>query len=207
MSWDWSSFIGDPECIKWSRRDLESLEAALKLLPGRTAAVQAGGNVGLFPKRLAEEFTTVYTFEPDRTLFDAMVHNAPATNIVMMQAALGYERKPVRLECTRRDGSKKPVHAGLTHVAGDGVVPILRIDDLALPDCDLIYLDVEGWELQALLGAHFTIRTCRPVIAVEINKGIQYAGSSPEELRQLICGYGYSLAIKMHSDEIYTPGV
>lgn len=205
MSWDWSKFKGDPECLKWSRRDLESLEAFLPLVKGRTAVVQAGGNVGIFPKRLAEVFQTVYTFEPAPQLFACLMQNAPEKNIVRFQAAVGSERQLIGLARRRRDGSDKPEHDGLMHVSGSGVVPTLLIDDLNLPACDLIYLDIEGFEMYALLGAARTIRRCRPVIVVEVNRGIEHYGHSPDTLRQMIFGCGYRRAMKMHSDEAYVP--
>lgn len=133
------------------------------------------------------------------------MQNVPDENVIKLQAALGFDRKPVSLARHRRDGSAKPEHDGLTHVCGEGVIPTLRIDDLGLSHCDLIYLDIEGFELFALMGAEETIQRCRPVIAVEINKGIEYYGHSPESLRSLIQGFGYQLSFKMHSDEVYIP--
>lgn len=205
MRWDWKQFMGSDACLKWARRDLETLVAALTYVPGRTACVQAGGNLGIFPKRLAQEFETVYTFEPEAALFAAMVNNAPEQNIVKMQAALGCERIPVRMECSRRDDSGRAVHEGLTHVAGHGTIPTLLIDDLGLQACDLIYLDVEGWEYFALRGAVQTVRRCRPVIAVEINRNIAFSGRTADDLRQLILSWDYVHRLTMHSDEVYVP--
>ena len=202
--WDWSKLEGSQACLKWARRDLEVLAAALKLVPGRTACLQAGGNLGIFPKYLAREFATVYTFEPDAVLFGSLTRNAPELNIVKIQAALGCYRMPVRMECSRRDKSGRAVHEGLTHVAGPGAIPSIMIDDLGLPVCDLIYLDVEGWEFFALSGALETVRRCRPVIAVEINRNIVYSGNTADELRELIRSFGYVHRLTMHSDEVYT---
>lgn len=205
MSWNWDAFAGDPTCLKYSRRDLQILERALRHVPGRTAAVQAGANLGVFPRRLAELFETVYTFEPAPQLFAATMHNAPAANIVKLQAAVGESHKLIALSRARRDGSSKPEHDGLTHVSGPGAIPCLCIDDLALPVCDLIYLDVEGFELYALRGARETVRRCRPVIGVEVNSAIEHSGASARELREWIRLHGYVLAFGMHSDEIYVP--
>lgn len=205
VEWAWQGFMGSETCLKWARRDLESLNAALMYVHGRTACVQAGGNLGIFPKFLARHFETVYTFEPDPDLFAALMFNARERNIVKLQAAVGVERAPVRMQCSRRDDSNRAVHEGLTHVAGPGTLPCIRIDDLALPICDLIYLDVEGWELFALQGAVATVQRCRPVIGVEINRNIELAGCKAEELRGLLAALGYQRRLTMHSDEIYTP--
>lgn len=58
-NWDWKSMIGSAACIKWCFRDLRNLDAALELFTGREVAIQAGGNIGIFAKRLAEEFKVV----------------------------------------------------------------------------------------------------------------------------------------------------
>jgi FkbM family methyltransferase len=198
-------YVGDRECIRYSQRDLSALKAATNLVRGWRAAVQAGGNVGIFPKWLTARFETVYTFEPDAELFEALMHNAPERNIVKLQAALGSERGCVSLSSIRRERTDKPAHKGLTHIAGAGVVPCLRLDDLALPACDLIYLDIEGWEYFALQGAADTIARCRPVIGVEINRYINYSGHTPEELREWLYAAHYAHAQTVISDEIYVP--
>lgn len=203
--WPWESFKGSASCIRWTFRDLKNLDRTLLLTPGRSVAVQAGGNLGLFPKRLAEEFKNVYTFEPDSKLFDYMTCNAPEQNITSFNAALGETNVPVSVRMSRRDTSGRPVHEGLTHVCGEGSIPQLRIDDLKLSACDLIYLDIEGYELHALRGASRTVEKFRPVIGVEINRNIEFYGFSAQQLRDWIISHNYKLAFEMNSDEVYTP--
>lgn len=204
MTWNWAAFKGSQPALKYARRDLAGLDAVIARTPGRTAVVQAGGNLGIFPKRLAASFATVYTFEPSLDLFPLLYANAPESNIVKFQAALGDERKPVGMARTRRKTPKPgPIHEGLTHVDGDGVVPTLRVDDLALPICDLLYLDLEGYEWHALRGALETVRRCRPVIAVEINQNIAYYGESADELRGWLDAQGYTRVDVQQSDEVF----
>lgn len=203
--WPWTRFSGSDACLKWSFRDLQNLDAALKHVPRRRVAVQAGGNLGLFPKRLAEEFEAVYTFEPDPELFVHMTRNAPERNIVRFQAALGLNRSSVSMSGRRRDSSGRAAHEGLTHVAGPGIIPQVRLDDLSLGNVDLIYLDIEGYEMDALLGAKETVARCRPVIAVEINDNCRHYNVSPDQLRGWIKSHNYERRISMNSDEVYVP--
>lgn len=202
--WDWSRFRGSAAALKWNRRDLWSLSAVLEHVREKRVAVQAGGNLGIFPKALARVFETVYTFEPAPDLFAKLMSNAPEKNIIKFQAALGNVPKLVGLSRVRRDG-KAENHEGITHVAGDGNIPTVRIDDLWLPVVDLLYLDVEGYELFALWGAHDTIQRCRPVIAVEINRGIEFVGHSRDDVRTCILNHGYRLLDKVQSDEFFGP--
>jgi len=203
--WDWKGMAGSAACIKWCFRDLENLDAALQLFSGRNVAVQAGGNIGIFAKRLAEEFEAVHTFEPDDLLFEQMRLNVPEKNVAMYKAALGDRRDGVQMRCTRRDNSGRAVHEGLTHVAGPGNTPQMLIDDLGLRACNLIYLDIEGYELRALHGAAETIAAYRPVIAVEINGASAHYGSSRDQIRDFFARHNYVMRLAQHSDEVYVP--
>jgi FkbM family methyltransferase len=178
--WDWMNMMGSKACIQLNARDLYSLDTVMRLTRKRSVAVQAGGNLGLFPKRLAEEFKIVYTFEPDEKLFACLEHNAPEPNIIPIMAALGCEHGTVGTACGRRDNSGRPVHEGLTYVTPEGSVPQMLVDDLELSACDLIYLDIEGYEFKALRGAEKTIERYKPTIAVELNGNIAHYGSTKQ---------------------------
>lgn len=205
MSWDWSSFRGSAEGLKWNRKELPVLDEMIMSISGRTAVVQAGGNLGIFPKRLAMEFATVYTFEPEPELFGIMCHNAPEANVVKFQAALGRDRGPIHISRERRQQDGGNSHEGIAHVSGPGTIPTLRIDDLALPVLDLIYLDVEGHELYALQGAAETIARCRPVIVCEINKSLDYMDYTADDLRGYLRLMEYNHVKRVRSDELFTP--
>lgn len=203
--WPWEKFAGSSACIKWSFRDLLNLDQAIALTPGRRCAVQAGGNLGLFPKRLAEDFDRVITFEPDARLYSMLKRNAAESNIEAHRLALGASAGSVSLSSRRRDGSGRPSHEGLTHVAGDGAIPRIRLDDMHIADCDLLYLDIEGYELFALMGAEQTILRCRPIIGVEVNRNIGFYGQTADQLREWITSRGYRLCFSLNSDEVYAP--
>jgi FkbM family methyltransferase len=196
--------IGEFDALRYATRDLPVLETVLEMTPGRTACVQAGGNLGVWPKRLAKDFATVYTFEPAADLFAALCRKAPEPNIVKFQAAVGEKPALVGLSRERRDG-KPNNHVGITHVSGEGTVPVLQIDALALPVCDLIYLDVEGFELSALRGAAVTLRQCRPVVAVEINKSIGFYGHSGDDVRAFLDRCDYREVGQLQADVVFLP--
>lgn len=202
--WTWSGFQGSASALKYNRRDLASIVAVLELVADRRVAVQAGGNLGIFPKALAGVFDTVYTFEPAPDLFQMLVANAPEPNIIKLQAALGARAELVGVSRQRRDG-KADNHEGITHVAGPGVLPTLPLDAFAFPVCNLLYLDIEGYELFALYGAIETIARCRPVLAIEINKSIGYVGHTADEVRGFIRALEYTPAGRAQSDEFWIP--
>jgi len=207
--WNWAKFRGSQRCLGLNHRDLAALDEVLAHVNGRTAVVQAGGNLGLFPKRLAQEFAAVYTFEPDAASFACLQANAPESNIVKFQAALGCDRCLVSMSGVRRDGKHHmAAHEGITHIDGAGIIPTLRIDDLGLPACDLIYLDVEGSEPSALAGAVETIARCRPVLVFENRREYEpWSGVSVWELRQQVLVQGYRYVCTVLSDEVFESAV
>lgn len=152
--------------------------------------VQAGGNCGLWPRELGKRFSTVYTFEPDPVNFRCLCANSPDEHIFKFNAALGYERGPVSLNL-------RPDNVGAHTVSGTGNIPVMRIDDLALRECDLIYLDVEGFEERVLLGAAETLAVHRPVVVVE-DKGA--GGSVKGELLQWLGAKGYKAVDRFNHD-------
>lgn len=204
-NWDWENMRGSDVCIHWNLKDMQTLDAAIERVPVKNVVVQAGGNLGLFPKRLAEVFKIVYTFEPDPELFSHMLHNAPEKNIFPIQAALGCSNEPISMGTGRRDGSERMTHEGLTFIAGAGEIPQILLDDMQLSVCDFIYLDIEGYELNALRGAERTVQRCRPVIVAEINGNGKYYGVTREDTRNWFRRKDYTLLGRMSGDEIYIP--
>jgi FkbM family methyltransferase len=161
--------------------------------------VQAGGCCGVWPADLGRKFKTVYTFEPDPVNFRCLCANAPAENIYKFNAALGEHRGLVGME-------RRPENIGAHRIDGAGTIPTLRIDDLGLATCDLIYLDIEGYELQALTGSQATILHCHPVIVIE-DKGLseKYGirqGEAEAVLRDL---FDYRVVERYRRDIVFAP--
>jgi FkbM family methyltransferase len=153
----------DQRCWEYmqSHPDVPQLLSELVPKEQRRVIVQAGGNCGFYPRQYAELFDRVYTFEPDWLNFHCLNLNVPNSNVVKLQSCLGNEHQTVGLNI-------KSINRGKNFVNGPGAYPVLRIDDLALDQCDLIQLDIEGYEYYALLGAKTTIEQFHPVIAVEV---------------------------------------
>ena len=205
--WPWKRFVGDPLALKFAARELDHLARIVKACPRRELAIQAGGNLGLFPKFLAQQFARVLTFEPDHQNYRWLRLNAPELNIAAYEAALGDTAGTVGLSRARRSKKRGIEHAGLVHVSGRGDVTMLRIDDLPLMACDLIMLDCEGYELPILRGAIETIRAYRPVIALEVNQNLGYFGFTYDDVAAFFDGIGYVWADTFKNDRLYVPEV
>lgn len=71
---------------------------------------------------------------------------------------------------TAADGILNGREIGFTHVNENPIMSRLTIDDLPLGDrLDIITMDIEGTEYEALLGAETTIQQFRPIIFLSIH--------------------------------------
>lgn len=141
----------------------------IKFLKNRRTCVQAGGNLGIWPKKFASIFNTVHTFEPDPVNYEALIKNTEGiSNIVCYKQGLG--NKPGRGAMVAPD--KRNVGANFVNIYdNNGEVDVITLDSLNLTDVDLIQYDIEGAELNALKGSIDTIKKYSPVIVLEI-KGL-----------------------------------
>jgi FkbM family methyltransferase len=144
-----------------------------KMFPDGGIALQAGANWGYWPARMALIFDRVYTFEPDPACFVCTCANtANFENVYRYQAALG--NGPAFIDLKRDTDT-----TGNQIVDGKGPLPTLRIDDFGFEELDLIYLDIEGQELNALKGALETLERCKPVVIYEERQAFKHNDEIP----------------------------
>lgn len=177
----WPDDVG----AKWqhSLRHVRSLDWALAHAQRRRTAVQAGGNVGLWPRKMAAVFDRVITFEPDETSRACLLKNvASLPNVEVRSEALGRNADRCAIE-HRSLGSHRVIH-------GDAVA-ITTVDALALDDLDLLQLDIEGYEWHALNGATATLARCRPLVQVELRDFGEHYGYGDDAVRTFLASFGY----------------
>jgi FkbM family methyltransferase len=165
----------------------------------RRSVIQAGGHIGIFPMELSKIFKRVYTFEPEHENFQCLVRNASAPNVFPQRAALGAVNGGRKLTVQPRNTGGHQ----MTHEPGE--IPMLRIDDLGLADCDLLLLDLEGYEFFALLGATATIMRSRPLIIVEQNKKSRGQGFQPGAIQLLLNSLDYRVRGTAGENIIFEP--
>jgi FkbM family methyltransferase len=172
-------------------------------LKGKSLMVQAGGNCGFAIERFVLEFDTVYTFEPDPLNFQCLCTNLPYSNVVKIQACLGDAHGMVSLN--RGQNSRGQKEVGAVHVGQQtGTTPVLKIDDFNFPFCDLIQLDVEGYEYNALLGGIETIKKHNPLLCLEwFARWSDRYHHTLDEVETLLGSLGYTFQSSYLSDRIY----
>ena len=154
----------------------------------RQVCVQAGSCLGMYPRLLSEKFEVVYSFEPDRLNFYVANLNCQVPNVFLWNAALGHEPGFTGLERQYYD------NVGMHRVRDRGPIPVVALDTMGLPHCDLLALDVEQYELHALRGAMQTIDRCSPVIVCEC---------PGPEVQALLADLGYVPECVSASDTVF----
>lgn len=181
--------------FSYIHKHLVDMEYAIDQCKGKKVCIQAGGHVGLWPIKLSQFFKKVITYEPEPALYLALMQNVQKrdnSNIEIYNAALSDEAGLC--------GFKQSTSSGSCAVSDDVPATTLKhtIDNLPLSACDVIFLDIEGHEYQALLGARKTIERFRPVIQVEEN--------TPDLIDSLLVNeLGYTKDKKVGNDRVYLP--
>lgn len=189
----WPNYDHKPEkCFGFVRHGLADMDIAAGLCRERRVCVQAGAHAGLWPRRLAGIFGQVFAFEPDAPLYECATRNLTAvTNVVLTRAALGERAGAALLQRRSSAGSSR-----IDPDQGDRVA-MVTIDGLELAACDAIFLDVEGYEVEALRGAAKTIEKFSPILHLE------ELPRAADAIRMLMAELGYRLHRRIHKDAVY----
>jgi len=135
-------------------------------------ALDIGANIGdltLPLARMAGPAGLVYSIESHARAFNVMCANLALNeidNVKPLNAFVGRRKASAGsgLEAARGLSTQ---WGGLSYVSEKLPPPMLPIDELELPHCRLIKIDVDGSELDILQSARQTIERCRPVLYFE----------------------------------------
>jgi FkbM family methyltransferase len=143
--------------------------------PGSTA-VDAGANVGVFTIPLAlavGEAGRVLAFEPSPETVRRLRENVRRNrleNVSVFDSALGAARGTTTLALAD-DAAYNSTMWSTPSSGASAQVPLERLDDvwatLGRPQVSVLKVDVEGAEVDVLVGAVELLRTSRPAVLVE----------------------------------------
>lgn len=145
---------------------LDRLSMALKYVESLNVAVDGGAHVGSWTKEMSKVFEAVYAFEPSKDTYECLTENTfQCGNVIRFNSALGSSSGfgDVVDDSTRQGNTG----SRFMKMSDNGIVPVLKLDELGLEELDFLKLDVEGFEHATLLGAEVTVRSFRPVVLVE----------------------------------------
>jgi FkbM family methyltransferase len=154
----------------------EMLDAFMEYITPGMTFVDVGANIGqhsLFVSRLVGPTGHVISFEPIKHLYEQMKKSKEANamnNIDLINAGCGekIETKELYLDAANIGASSvlAPIKGRKLETV---TIHIMRAEDALLPytKIDLIKIDVEGYEYQALLGLERIIARDKPVLFIE----------------------------------------
>lgn len=187
----------DTQCLPSVLAHRGELDSIVSLCSARRTVLQAGGNVGVWPAHLAQTFDRVITFEPDEMNFKALSINVgDLNNVRAYNAALGATSGRAGLR--RIEGN-----IGAHSIRTGDEFDVVSLDSLGVGDCDLLQLDVEGYEHEALLGARKTIEASKPLIVLELKRLGEKYGHTDQSTIDLLHTWGYEQIAKFSRDVVF----
>lgn len=139
------------------------------------------------------------TFEPNDINFECFQRNVSEANVEIYKAGLSDKAG----FCRSVEGDEGQNYGALQIEEAEEGIPMMTIDSLNL-NPDLIQLDVEGFEENALKGAFDTIMRARPIIIIE-QKRLAKNGMDDAEIAIMIQKLGYFFAERVWSDNVFIP--
>ena len=195
--WAWPDF--DVNLIKVIDQ-VQDVHEILKHVTNRRVCIQAGGACGVWPKMFARYFESVITFEPEPGNWRCLKQNCTGSNIVALNQALGEHAGTVDMALPESMNE----NAGTWYATPGLSTELTTIDETCSGDVDLIQLDVEGMEIDALKGAAETIRRDSPIIVIE-EKPLPHKSRPCDDARRwLESEFGYGVIGRVHRDVIMT---
>jgi FkbM family methyltransferase len=189
-----------------------------ELKPGDNFA-DVGAHIGIHALPAAKHLNGlgghVFAFEPGPDSIrkiEVAAKRAGLTNYTVVPKALGRAPGVVDLHAGDPDTLSE---IGLRSIYGSGdvidSVPIVTFDswaqDTGLQRLDVVKIDVEGSELEVLLGMQRSLRSLRPrlLIIEVIDENLRRAGSSSDEVLQLMADCGYVVVGETARDVLFRP--
>jgi FkbM family methyltransferase len=131
-------------------------------VPEITTIWDIGANIGdhtIFYLSLGK---TVVAIEPNPIAFKCLEHNCP--NALLYNIAASNKRGTLSFMYID--------NVGASYIDNSGTIKVnaVRLDTMDLPDPQFIKMDIEGWEPYAIAGMSKTLKRCKPIIFVEVNK-------------------------------------
>lgn len=176
----------------------------LDLIPRDGVFLDVGAHVGCYTVRAAKKGATVIAVEPSSHNAARLVENLSLNDLadgrVTVHQAAAWDSETTLKLMTPVEGSANTL-AMISEGEGQEVAAV-PLDSLLgeLEQLDVVKVDVNGGEHQALTGLRGTLERLRPVLFIEDHSPVSY---SQEQLHKLLSEAGYKADFKRHDDYRY----
>ncbi len=162
------------------------------LIDPMRAAVDVGGNHGVYSGRLAQLTNRVYCFEPNPELAAELRDKLPK-RVIIKECALSDHAGVAELRIPQHLDSGYATIESANSLNGDQArivhCKIERLDDLIREPIGFIKIDVEGHELAVLKGAERILSRDRPDLLIESVS--RHNPEAPHNVFNFLYGLGY----------------
>lgn len=165
-------FIGG-SLARYGEFSEQEVQALLALAPQGGVVLDIGANIGCLTVPLAKKSAFVVAVEPQRVTFQHLCANVALSrlrNVITLHAAMSDHDGIMRIVQPDWDARHNNGGFSLNQAENGEPTRVLTIDGLKLPKCDLIKIDVEGWEGVVIKGGLETIKKFKPALYVEADR-------------------------------------
>lgn len=148
-------------------------------LPNKRTFVDVGANVGIWSLPMTRHFKKIVSYEPSRQNIECIKSNIPSGIELREKAVADFAGEAKFHQAGKNCGDGKLCREG---VKSSYTVPVVKLDDEGLDNVDMIKIDTQGWELDALKGMTELIKSCRPWVMFEINEDVDLCCKFMEDL-------------------------
>ena len=197
-------FLGDYE-----KPEIDYLSAFLK--PGNVF-IDIGANIGLFSlnaSKIVGNNGKVYAFEAFPPNYKQCKENILLNNfqnIIVENKAISSQNSTMEILYNEKDKNIGMASAFLKDFTSKEIVESITLDQYSsnqnITKIDLIKIDIEGGEFDAILGMTKVLTELKPQVLIEINhKTLQDSGHSETEIINLLSKFNYKIIKKLSGDE------
>ncbi len=203
------------QALRWQPRSLAALELCNRLAllaPGLRAIIDGGANVGQFARAATETYpdAQIFSFEPLPEAGAAFRDNLKGRSQVrLFPSALGAREGVLTFYPNAYSQSSSALHLTPEHRRSFGqdkelpptTVPVTTLDALAagtpLPRPLLVKLDLQGYELNALLGGRQMLATVDQVLVETVFRPMYEGEPLFDDLRGFLLTQGFRFVMPL----------
>lgn len=174
--------------------------------------IDIGGNIGLFSlnaSKLVGNSGKVYAFEAFSENFRQFNNNVKINdfkNIVLEHLAISNQQKTIEILYNEAHQNVGMASSYLQNFTSKEEIKAISLDEYVrekkISKIDLIKIDIEGGEFDAIKGMKNVLENYNPKIILEVNTlTLEYSNHTEQELLDLLNSFGYSQKTILSQDD------